>query len=175
MTGRLEAVARTAWIGAFLVATTLSPLTAQTPPTQSPSTAEAGKPSEPVPEFRIIVHRDNPITALSAKALSRIFLKKTKRWDEDLWPEEVRIVPYDLAEKSQVRKDFTRTVHDKSTGAIKSYWQREIFSGRDVNPDELDSDEDMMERVASDRGAIGYVSGNAKIAGKLKVLEIADE
>ncbi len=130
--------------------------------------------SEP-PPFRIVVHRSNPIESLPAKALSRIFLKKTKRWDSELWPDDVRVVPLDLQEKSEVRKQFTRTIHDKSTGAIKSYWQREIFSGRDVPPTEVESDEEMMTRIVEDEGAIGYVSGTAELPEELKFLEVVDE
>ena len=127
------------------------------------------------PPFRIVIHRNNPIESLPVKALSRIFLKKTKRWDSSLWPGEVRVVPLDLEEKSEVRKKFTRAIHDKSTGAIKSYWQREIFSGRDVPPTEVETDEEMITRIVEEEGAIGYVSGTAELPEELKVLEVLDE
>ncbi len=158
------------------------PLPAQVAPTNEAQVAPADPDStdpkavavEP-PPFQIVVHRNNPIDNLPVKALSRIFLKKTKRWDDDLWPGEVRVVPLDLEEKSEIRKKFTRAIHDKSTGAIKSYWQREIFSGREVPPTEVESDEEMMKRVADEEGAIGYVSGTAALPDELKVLEVADE
>lgn len=125
--------------------------------------------------YKIVVHADNPLTSLSAKALSRVFLKKTRRWDEDLWGRRVNVSPFDLPEKSEVRRLFTRAIHDKSTSAIKSYWQREIFSGREVPPTELPSDEEMIQRVADEEGAIGYVSAGAELPETLKVLKVTDE
>ena len=162
-------------VGLFCIA--LPPLRAQLPPPVTPSEnvdQQEGTADPPSP-FIIVVHRDNPTQQLTAKALSRIFLKRTKRWDKDIWPDEVRIVPMDLNEKSEIRKKLTRAVHDKSTGAIKSYWQREIFSGRDVPPAEFDSDEEMIKAIVGEKGAIGYVSGTAELPDELKVLEVVDE
>ena len=138
-------------------------------------TAQAPTAAPGEPEFVIIVNAANPIESLPAKTLSRMFLKKRKSWDDDVWGEKVKIEPFDLEERSDARRAFTRRIHDKSTGAIKSYWQREIFSGRESSPLELESDEQMMERVASEKGAIGYVSGSAELIGNLKVLEVAEK
>lgn len=144
----------------------------------SPVFAQDEEPSEQTaepPSFLVIANVANPTESLSAKSLSRMFLKKTKRWDKDTWDENVKIVPFDLTEKSPIRKDFTRQVHDKSTGAIKSYWQREIFSGRDSSPEEVETDEEMMELVANEKGAVGYVSGTAELPDTLKVIRIAED
>jgi hypothetical protein len=46
---------------------------------------------------------------------------------------------------------------------VKNYWQQRIFSGRDLPPPELDSDEAVVSYVLSHRGALGYVSGAAKL------------
>lgn len=145
------------------------------PPTawgQAPDSADTE--AAEAPDFLIVIHRNNPTTSLPAKTLSRIFLKKIKRWDNDIWPGDVRVVPFDLQEKSEVRRLFTRAIHDKSTGAIKSYWQRELFSGRNVPPTEVESDEEMMQRIAEEEGAIGYVSGTAELPEQLKVLEVEE-
>ena len=55
--------------------------------------------------------------------------------------------------------------------AISSYWAQRIFSGRDVPPPELDSDEAVIEYVLKNRGAVGYVSPSAKLE-RAKVLPI---
>jgi hypothetical protein len=50
-------------------------------------------------------------------------------------------------------------------GAVRSYWQQRIFSGRDVPPPELDSDEAVVAFVARSPGGIGYVSAATKLSG----------
>jgi hypothetical protein len=64
-----------------------------------------------------------------------------------------------------VRKRFSEAVLKRSVGAVRSYWQQRIFSGRDVPPPEVDSDEAVMAYVARYPGAIGYVSGTTKLVG----------
>jgi hypothetical protein len=48
---------------------------------------------------------------------------------------------------------------------VRSYWQQRIFSGRDVPPPELDSDDAVIGFVSKYAGAVGYVSGAAKLVG----------
>ena len=120
--------------------------------------------------FVVIVHVDNPSGPLEPRALSKFFLKKVKRW-----PNDTTVAVVDLDEDSPVREAFTRAVHDKSVSAIKSYWQRMIFSGRDVPPDELATDAEVIERVAAEVGAIGYVSSDAELGDGVKVLTVAEE
>jgi len=120
--------------------------------------------------FKVIVNESVQETEIEPKQLSKIFLKKVKRWDDDS-----STAVYDLVAESQVRDDFSRAVHRKSISAIKSYWQRMIFSGRDVAPDELDNDQEMIEQVASTPGAVGYVSASAQLPDGVKVLVVEDK
>jgi hypothetical protein len=55
--------------------------------------------------------------------------------------------------------------------AVKAYWQQRIFSGRGVPPPALDSDQAVLEYVASHPGAVGYVSGAAAV-GSTKVMSV---
>jgi hypothetical protein len=81
------------------------------------------------------------------------------------------IRPVDLAANSVVRRKFTEDVLNRSVEAVKGYWQQRIFSGRDVPPPELDTDEDVIAYVLKYEGAIGYVSGSASLRGT-KVLAV---
>ncbi len=117
-------------------------------------------PPAPQPEFVLIVNRDNPVSALAAPEVGKIFLKKA-----DFWPDGTPVDPVDLTQDSPVRAAFTRAIHRRTVAAIKSYWQQETFSGRDVPPPEEPSDDDVIEVVKNIRGAIGYVSPNANMRG----------
>jgi hypothetical protein len=118
------------------------------------------------PEFRIVVHPNNPSGSVSRQFLSDAFLKKTARWDDG---EALR--PVDLRPGADARKRFSERVLKRSVAAIRSYWAQRIFSGRGVPPPELDSDDAVLSFVLKHRGAVGYVSGAAS-TGKVKVLPV---
>jgi ABC-type phosphate transport system substrate-binding protein len=111
-------------------------------------------------EFRVIVHPSNGSNALDRALLADYFFKKATRWNDG---ETVK--PVDLKSDNVVRKRFSEAVLKRSVGAVRSYWQQRIFSGRDVPPPEVDSDEAVMAYVARYPGAIGYVSGTTKLVG----------
>jgi hypothetical protein len=115
---------------------------------------------EAAPDFRVVVHPDHTGGAVERAFLADAFLKKVTRW-----PGGETIRPADLRANSPARKRFTEVVLKRSVGAVRSYWQQRIFSGRDVPPPELDSDEAVLAFVAKHPGAVGYVSGAAKVQG----------
>lgn len=110
------------------------------------------------PAFRIIVNEMNPITSIDRKTLADVFLKKVTRWGDG---EVIR--PVDLRPESAARAAFTEEVLRRTVVAVKSYWQQLVFSGRDVPPPEVDSDEQVIKLVLRSPGAVGYVSGDAHL------------
>lgn len=127
--------------------------------------ALAGAPaSAQTSAFVVIVHPDTEVGRLGADEVSRIFLKKTERWEDGS-----RIFPVDQVETSPVRVAFSRAVHGRAVAAIKAYWQQRIFSGRDVPPPEKISDREVVEFVRATPGAIGYVSTGTAPRGVVTV------
>jgi ABC-type phosphate transport system substrate-binding protein len=114
----------------------------------------------PPPPYRVIVHPRNSISSLERAFIADAFLKKTTRWRDD-----GAILPVDLGSGSSTRRKFTEDVLNRSVAAVRSYWQQLIFSGRDIPPPELDSEDEVVRYVAKHPGAIGYVSGSGDIAG----------
>jgi ABC-type phosphate transport system substrate-binding protein len=120
----------------------------------------------PPPVYRIIVHPSNPATSVDRSFLEDAFLKKITTW-----PGGDVIHPVDLAPDSPVRRKFTHDVLNRSVEAVKGYWQQRIFSGRDVPPPEMDSDDDVVKFVLKHEGGVGYVSGTAAI-GDAKIVVV---
>lgn len=110
--------------------------------------------------YKIIVNSANGTSPLAKKELSQLFMKKTAKWSDG-----TAVVAVDQTEKSSVRERFTQEVHGKSVAAVKSYWQQQIFSGRDVPPVEKSSDAQVVAFVKQNAGAIGYVGDSADTAG----------
>lgn len=110
--------------------------------------------------FQVIVHPDNPLTVADRKLLADAFLKKVSRW-----PDDTPLRPVDLRPRLPARGAFSAAVLKRSTAAVKAYWQQRIFSGRGVPPPELAAEADVVSYVLANRGAVGYVSGDAPVRG----------
>jgi len=117
-------------------------------------------------EFRVLVHPDNPVSSVSRDFITDTFLKRTTRWQDGETAH-----PVDQRADAAVRKSFSDAVLRRSVSAIKRYWQQRIFSGRDLPPPELESDDAVVGYVLKHRGAIGYVTSSAKL-GRAKPVSI---
>ena len=123
-------------------------------------TALAQGPADPPPAFRLIVHPQSLVTTLDRRFVEDVFLKKVKTWSTG---EVIR--PVDLGPDSNTRRRFTEEVLRRPLAAVRAYWQQRIFSGRDVPPPELDTDQQVIDYVMRYAGAIGYVSGTTPLDG----------
>ncbi len=110
--------------------------------------------------FFIVVNAKNPLTGVPRAFLVDAFLKKIAEW-----PDGARIRPVDQHAGAPVRQSFSSSVLNRTVTAVRRYWQQRIFSGRDLPPPELASDEAVLRFVAGHTGSVGYVSTNAKFDG----------
>lgn len=111
--------------------------------------------------FVVIVNSADAASTLSKSEVSNIFLKKSSK-----------LVPVDQAKNSSIREAFTKAVHGRPTAAIQSYWQQQIFAGKDVPPAEKASDADVVAFVKATPGSIGYVSDKAELGSGVKAITI---
>ncbi|MCP4661581.1 MAG: hypothetical protein GY856_39780 [bacterium] len=119
--------------------------------------------------FKVVINADNPTIELEKKKVAKMFLKRLPRWDDD-----EHVMPVDQMQESLVRQAFSKSVHGKSVSMIKSYWQRMIFSGREVPPEEVATDAQVLEFVRREPGGIGYVAEDAELGSGVKELTVTD-
>ena len=117
-------------------------------------------------DYQVIVNTANPTDILTKEQLAKMFLKKIVKWDTG-----TPIIPVDQASVSPVRAAFTKIVHGKAVGAVASYWQQQIFAGRDVPPVEKAGDAAVIAFVKANPGAIGYITAGVGADG-VKLLSI---
>lgn len=118
--------------------------------------------------FLIIAHPDQKAGSMSRDDVAAALLKKKTRWDDGL-----AIRPVDLHVQSPVRKVFSQAVLKRSVAAVRSYWQQKIFSGRELPPPEVGSDEAAVRYVSTHAGGIGYVSHDADVKG-VRIITLRD-
>ncbi|WP_250655865.1 phosphate ABC transporter substrate-binding protein [Alkalimarinus coralli] len=114
-------------------------------------------------DVAVVVHPSVSDSA-SKKQISRIFLGKSKKL-----PGGQKVTPIALSEGNAARDEFNDKVLGKSDSQLKSYWSKLIFTGKGQPPSELDSDADVVAKVSSDPGTIGYISQES-VTDAVKVL-----
>jgi ABC-type phosphate transport system substrate-binding protein len=108
--------------------------------------------------FVIIVHPDTATGEVTRDFVTQAFLKRVTRW-----PDGRAIRPVDLHSTARARSSFSSNLLNRSVTAMRSYWQQRIFSGRELPPPELDSDDAVVRYVLENPGAIGYVSTGTRL------------
>ncbi|HEX6739511.1 MAG TPA: hypothetical protein VF310_14630 [Vicinamibacteria bacterium] len=115
---------------------------------------------------------DCPMTSISRRDLAKIFLRKTSRWQDGR-----EAVPVDQSARSLVRAAFTQGVlRVEGLGqisAVESYWQQQLYSGRNTPPPVKANDSEVLAFVAGNTGAIGYVRGDVPLQG-VKAIPVRD-
>jgi ABC-type phosphate transport system substrate-binding protein len=118
------------------------------------------------PAWRVIINPSNPTSGFDRRFLGDAFLKKVTRWSTG---DTLR--PVDQRDESAVRQRFSEEVLGRSVAAVKSYWAQLVFSGRDLPPPELETDDEVVRFVLKNVGAVGYVSAAANVE-RVKVVTV---
>jgi ABC-type phosphate transport system substrate-binding protein len=116
-------------------------------------------------DFKVIVNAGVNADILSAAEIGRVFLKQSEL------PNTPKTMPVDQAKSSPVRAAFSQAVLGRSVTAVDTYWQQQIFAGKDTPPAAKPGDDEVVAYVKATPGAIGYVSSSASTAG-VKVVTI---
>lgn len=115
--------------------------------------------------FQLVVHPGSRSSVLTRDFVAQAFLKRVTRW-----PDDSAIHPVDLRPDSPTRRAFSERVLARSVSAVRSYWQQRIFSGRDLPPPELDSDDAVLRYVVNTAGAIGYVAPGKRTGDAMPIV-----
>ena len=78
------------------------------------------------------------------------------------------VVPV-LASGGAAHEAFLKAYVGKSDQALRNHFKSLVFTGKGSMPKSFGSDAEVVKYVASTKGAIGYVSGGADVAGVKKI------
>lgn len=119
-------------------------------------------------EFRVIVHPSVEGAQIPRQVLSSVFLREATRWGNRL-----SAAPVDQSLSSPLRAAFSNDVLETPIDGITAIWHQKMRNG--VTPPPVkSSDEDVIDYVASTKGAIGYVSRTAALPTTVKPVDIVD-
>jgi ABC-type phosphate transport system substrate-binding protein len=110
---------------------------------------------KPGDEFAVIIHKDNPINTLTVSEAKLYYLRKLKkRWAEI----NKNIRPADRKTACPEQNAFYSKVLAMPAAEVEKYFTGKQLQSAERPPDKFTSDTEMINFVASEPGAIGYVS-----------------
>lgn len=114
-------------------------------------------------QVAVIAHKSVPMTQIDRSALLDFYTFDVKEWSSG-----EPVVIKDLKPKTEVKSAFYDYL-GKSTSRMKSIWLKMMLSGEGDPPETIQSEDEMVKKVASTRGALGFVSAD-KVNNDVKIL-----
>lgn len=116
--------------------------------------------------YEIVTHPSVNEKTLSKSSLRAIFGMRLHTW-----PDGTAIKVFVMPDDAPLHAAFSKEKLNVFPYQLRSAWDRLVFSGTGQAPDTVMSTDEMLARVASTPGAIGYLI-KSKTDGRVNVLEI---
>lgn len=109
--------------------------------------------------------------SVSEKTISKSSLRAIFGMRLHAWPDGSAISVFVMPDDSPIHAAFSKEKLNVFPYQLRSAWDRLVFSGTGQAPDAVASADEMLAKVASTPGAIGYLP-KSKIDGRVHVLQI---
>lgn len=116
-------------------------------------------------EVKVIANTSVAASDISVDDLKHVFLMTKSSLSDGSHVEPV------VEKGGAAHEAFLKDYVGKTDAALETYYRSLVFTGKGTMPKTLASDAEVMAYVAKTKGAIGYVSAGAALAG-VKQLEV---
>lgn len=116
-------------------------------------------------ELVIIGHHGGPDT-ITPQQVKDIYLNRSSRL-----PDGQRVVAFQLPAGNSMRDEFNERITERNDAWLKSFWSRQVLTGKGHPPREVSSANSMKSVVSSTLGSIGYLDSTL-VDDSVKVLLI---
>ncbi|MFY8273194.1 phosphate ABC transporter substrate-binding protein [Pseudoalteromonas sp. SSDWG2] len=110
----------------------------------------------------VIVHPSNA-SSIDAQTVERIFIGKEKSFSNGN-----KVIAISQA-SGATADNFNQKALNKSSGQLKAYWSKLVFTGKGTPPKEVDGDAEVIKLVSSNPDTIGFVD-EANVTDAVKVV-----
>ena len=121
---------------------------------------------EPVVAFKVIVNPKVVGRKIPREGVAQIYLGRVFRWGDGS-----PIVAVDLSTTSSVRAAFSRAILGMPVEGVKNHWMHSASTARRP-PMIKASDEEVIAFVATEPGAIGYISESTAVPPTVRVVSV---
>lgn len=101
----------------------------------------------------VIVNKSVSVQEATQSDIRSIFTMQKR-----IWHNKKQIAVFVLAEDSQTHKDFVKNILQMFPHHLRKIWDRLVYSGTGTIPIEVDSEQEMIEKIANTPNSIGYVN-----------------
>lgn len=112
----------------------------------------------------LIINPDNSLSHLSRNQIRSIFAIRTTHW-----PDGSPIQVFVLEDSSPQHISFCKRILGIFPYQLRRIWDRQVFSGTGLAPTRLRSNQEMLDAIAHNKGAIGYINPS-KVTPSVKIL-----
>ncbi|GAB4255752.1 MAG: hypothetical protein Kow0065_04000 [Methylomicrobium sp.] len=113
-----------------------------------------------------VVNKKSTQTVISRNGLSAIFKMRLRQWNDGS-----PISVFVMKDNDSIHKLFCKQVLNVFPHQMRRSWNKLVFSGTGQAPITVNSQEEMIQKLESTPGAIGYLSSDA-ITENIRVLTI---
>ena len=118
-------------------------------------------------EIVVVVNPANPVETLTNKELVDMYMGRSL-----YFPDGSLIIRLDQDPESEIRKQFYRSLVNKSVADVNAYWAKLLFTGRATPPQTVGGAKGVLQAVENNRNAIGYIDSSelndsVKVVGKI--------
>ena len=117
-------------------------------------------------EMEIIANPKGATEYLDASTLRGIFGMRLSRW-----PDGTPIRVYVLPDDNPVHANFTKRILNTYPHQLRRNWDRLVFSGTGNAPIQVESEREMLDRIRTIPGSIGYME-SGKESANVRVIKI---
>jgi ABC-type phosphate transport system substrate-binding protein len=108
---------------------------------------------------------------VSEKTLTKTSLRAIFGMRLHTWPDGAAIKVFVMPDDAPLHAAFSKEKLNVFPYQLRSAWDRMVFSGTGQAPETVNSTEEMLAKVASTPGAIGYLT-KSRMDGRVNVLQI---
>jgi ABC-type phosphate transport system substrate-binding protein len=119
-------------------------------------------------QLAIIAHKAVPADTLTQAQLLDYYTGDVKSWTD-----KIPVIVLDLKVQSETKDSFYKLL-GLTPSRMKSIWLKKLLLGEGEAPEALKSEEEVVKKVASTPGAIGYVN-QSKANGEIKIIRIVEK
>jgi hypothetical protein len=119
-----------------------------------------------VEPYEVITH-----SGINEKYLSRSGLRAIFGMRTHIWPDGTAVKVFVMPDDAPLHAVFSKEKLNVFPYQLRAAWDRLVFSGTGQAPETVTSPEEMLAKVASTPGAIGYLT-KSRMDGRVNVLQI---
>lgn len=111
--------------------------------------------SQDLPAQNVIANSQVETKQLSKTSARSIFAMRVHEW-----PDGTPITVYVLQDQHPTHSQFCKSVLGMFPYQLRRIWDRQVFSGTGTAPIVVNSEQEMLNAIATTKGAIGYISNS---------------